>query len=265
MPDRGPGQVFRGAGWRALLQGCLHLRYPRSPWGFPSGGTDLSRREFPIRKIAAERVSRLKAYSHTQQAALTDVLLTAFFRALTAVLNPPSGMRLPVQSTVDLRRYLPEGRTEALCDLAGVSYPAILHYPKASFAETLRDVGKANAKARAQHPWLGTALFLGVCNLFPSGLQNYLSRRVIRRELSQGRAHPFFANLGVVDPSIFDFGDAAASDLGLFGPLTYPPNFLITTYTFRETLSITSGYCSSAVDPRLVDRFFDTFMSELPA
>ncbi len=263
--DRGQGQVLRGAGLSALIQGCIHTRYPRSQWGFPRAGSDLSGRAFPVRRIGSERLARLKAYCRTEGAKFTDVLLTAFYRALCGILDAPAGARLPVQSTIDLRRYLPSGRAGAICDLSGAYYPVIRHSPGARFEGTLGDVKAAVAKARTGHPWLGSALFLELTTLLPSGLQTRIAQKIIGNEVASGKAHPFLSNLGAIDPGIFDFGDAVAADLGLFGPVTFPPNFLITIYTFRDQLSITSSFCPTAADPGLVDAFFDRFLDELPA
>ncbi len=263
--DRGQGQFLRGAGPRALIQGCFHTRYPRTQWGFPQTGSDVSGRAFPKRRVGPERIARLKAYCRTERTNFTDVLVTAFYRALCAVLDPPAGARLPVQLTIDLRRYLPSGKANAICDLAGAYYPVIRNRPGVPFDRTLGDVRAAVTKAKAGHPWLGSALFLELATLMPSGFQTRLAQRIIGRELASGRAHPFLSNLGVIDPRIFDFGDAVTADLGMFGPVTFPPNFLISIYSFRDQLSVTSSFCPTAADPRLVDAFFDRFMEELPA
>jgi NRPS condensation-like uncharacterized protein len=263
--DRGQGQVLRGAGLSTVLQGCSRFRYPRSDWGFPRTSRDLSGRAFSERRIGSEQVARLKVYCRARGVKFTDVLVTAFYRALIHILNPPAGARLPVQLTIDLRRYLPSGRANAVCDLAGVYYPSIRHNPAAGFDRTLADVHAATARARAGHSWLSQALFLELMNLVPAGLQTGLAQMVMRRESSSGHAHPFFSNLGVIDPGIFDFGDAAAADVSLFGPTAFPPNFLVTVYKFRGNLSVASSSCPTAADPLLVDAFFTRFLAELPA
>jgi NRPS condensation-like uncharacterized protein len=207
----------------------------------------------------------LKAYCRAKQVKFTDVLVTAFYRALTKTLNPPAGALLPVQMTIDLRRYLPSGQMNTICDLAGAYYPVIRNRPEACFDQTLGDVQTATANAKASHSWLGAALILELLTRFPTGLQTRLARKIMQRELSAGHAHPVLSNLGVIDPRIFDFGDAGAADLAMFGPAAFPPNFLITIYSYREMLSMTSSYCSTAADPLLIDAIFTHFMDELPA
>ncbi len=51
----------------------------------------------------------------------------------------------------------------------------------------------------------------------------------------------------------------------MFGPISFPPNFLIAVYTFRGQLSITCSFCDTAADPLLVDALHNRFLQELPA
>ncbi len=263
--DRGQGQILRAAGLRAIVEGCCHFRYPRSDWGFPKSSDDFSGRAFSVCRLGVERTARLRTWCRKKGAKLPEVLVTAFYRAMSQVLNPPAGARLPVQLTIDLRCYLPSRRVNTICDLPGVYYPAIRHKPGAGFDRTLADVQTATAKARAGHPWLAEALFLEFMNLVPAFLQDGLGHMLIQNDVSSGNAHPFFSNLGVIDLAGFDFGDAVAADLAGFGPVAFPPNFMTTLYSVRKNLSITSSFCPTAADPLLVDAFFSHFLAELPA
>ncbi len=262
--DRYLRRVLRGAGPAAVARGFLHFRYPRSSWGFPGAGSAVLGRTFPIRRIGPERVARIRACGRAGQARFSDVFLTAFFRTLIALLDPPAGARLPVELTVDLRRYLPSGRANAICDLAGACFPAIRHRPGTSFDETLADVRTAVAGAQSGRPWLGTASVLGLLSLFPTGLQTRCAQSVVKRAGRGGTAYPIFSNLGIIDPGLFDFGDAEAAGLDLFGPVMFPPNFEVCVYSFRDRLSITAGLCRTAADRGLADAFFDRFLDELP-
>jgi NRPS condensation-like uncharacterized protein len=206
----------------------------------------------------------LRAYCRAKGITFTDVLLTAFYRALISILNPPAGALLPVELSVDLRRYLPSRRAIAICDLAAAYFPVIRHRPGVCFDETLGEVRTATAKAKAGLPWLGAALFSHLVFLIPGDFQTPLARKLIRRVLSTGRAYPILSNVGVVDPRIFNFGDATAVDMAGFAPVVYPPNFMLTVYLFRGQLSITSSFCDQAIDPQLVETFFNHLVDELP-
>ena len=84
------------------------------------------------------------------------------------------------------------------------------------------------------------------------------------REQSRGTSHHVFSNLGVIDPGIFSFNGLSVTDLGLFGPVAFPPDFLVTIYSFRGRLYINSSFSPTATDPLLVDRFFELFIDYLP-
>lgn len=262
--DRGQGQVLRGAGWRAVLKGCLRFSFPRSPWGFPKDGADLSGRSFPVRHLERERVERLKSYCKAKQVKFTDVVTAAYYRALTRTLHPPAGAVLPFQLTIDLRRYLSPGRRKAICDLASAYFLVIGHNPEESFEETLKKIEAAVDRAKRSHSWLAAAVFLEITTKLPLWLQKQLAHRMMQRELSAGHGHPVLSNLGVVDPGIFDFGDAVAADVELLGPVAFPPNFVVSLYSFRERLHINTAFCQTAVDARRVEEFFAHFIEGLP-
>jgi NRPS condensation-like uncharacterized protein len=262
---RGLGQVLRQAGITAMIKGFFNWCYPKSQWGFPQVNSDFSASAFPVRQIGKERLATIKTFCHEGGFKFTDVLTAAFYQALIDVLNPRPGSRLPVQMTVDLRRYLPAGKVQTICNLTGAYYPVIRYSKGRTYDQTLRDVAKAVSAAKAEKSWLGGIFFLELVGKFPSFVHTMWARRVIRQELSGGTSHPFFSNLGVIDPSIVDFLDVKTVDLGLFGPVSFPPNFLATVYTFRGELYINSSFCPSAADQQLADRFFDYFLKYLPA
>lgn len=263
--NRGQGQVLRRVGLRSLLRACCRFSYPRSAWGFPATSRDFSGRSFAIRRIAPERLASIKAYCHQHQATVNDVLLAAFYRALFEVLDPPLGVPLPVQMTVNLRRYLPAGQAEAICNLVGVFFPAITRKQGATFGDTLAETHVVMEAAKVDHPWLGEALYIELAFLSGLWLVRRIAQRIIGRAVMSGKMHPFFANVGIVDPRQVDFGDERVIDVALFGPVPYPPACLLSVNTFGETMIVTTGFCTTATDRRMVERFLDLFVCELPA
>ena len=165
---------------------------------------------------------------------------------------------------MDLRPYLPSGCSRTICNLTGTYYPAIIYSQEKSFDETLQDVVKAVREQRDYTSWFGGVLLIEILTLFPGFVQALLSKKIIKNELSRGTSHPYFSNLGVIDPSLFNFDNLKVDDLGLYGPVSFPPNFLVTVYSFQGKMYINSSLCPTAVDPHLVDRFFDRFLYYLP-
>ncbi len=262
--NRGLGQLFRHVGMKAIVKGFLHWHYPKSEWGFPQLNSDFSEGAFPVRLIDPQRLNNIKAFCHEKRVKFTDVITTAFYKALIDILKPRDNSLLPIQMTMDLRTYLPSGEAKTICNLTGAYYPMIRHKVGNTYDQALKDVGKAIADARERKSWFGGVLFLELITMFPGFVQTWFASLVTKRELSGGTSHPFFSNLGVIDPSLADFIGLKVIDFGLFGPVSFPPNFLATVYTFRGQLYINSSFCPKAADPQLVDRFLDNFMNYLP-
>ncbi len=261
---RGQGQVFRRIPLPGLLAALRRSAIPPPAWGFPSAGGDLSGRSVLVRRVDAPRVDALRAYARSRGVSFNDVLLAAFFRAFCAVLDPPAGAPLPVQAPVNLRRYLPDGRAGALCNLAGSIYPALQHEPGATFDHTLAQAHAAQADAAAGLPGLGQALMLEVVMTLPYALAQRLAAAAMQGNRT-GKTHPFLSNMGVLDPAWVDFGAIPVAEAYGVGPVLYPPGFFLAVSTFRGVLTLATSFCHTAVDAGRVAQCLDRLVAELPA
>lgn len=262
--DRGQGQVFRRIPLPTRLAALRRSAIPPPGWGFPFSGSDLSGRTVLIRRVDAPRVAALRAHARDHGVSFNDVLLAAFFRAFCAVLDPPASVPLPVQVPVNLRRYLPNGRAGALCNLAGSIYPALRCEPGAPFAATLEQAHAAQAAAAAGLPGLGQALMLEAAMALPYALATRLAAATMAGSRT-GKTHPFLSNIGVLDPAWVDFGDTAVADAYGVGPVLYPPGFFLALSTFRGVLTLATSFCHTAVEASRVARCLDVLVAELPA
>lgn len=48
-------------------------------------------------------------------------------------------------------------------------------------------------------------------------------------------------------------------------PVFYPPSVMIGVSTFRERLTLTFGYCATALAPEWAEGLLDEFVGQLPA
>lgn len=261
---RGLSQVLRNIRLTVLIKGFYNWSFPKSDWGFPKLNSDFSASSFPVRLVSKERLNSIKTFCHGKGIKFTDVITAAFYQALIDTLEPQPNSQLPIQVTIDLRPYLTSGRAQTICILSSTYYPRIKYTLGRSFDQTLQDVQKAVSAERKGESWLGATVLLEMLNLFPGFIQKMLAKKIIQNEFSSGTSHPNLSNLGVIDPSLIHFSDLRVDDLGLFGPVLFPPSFMTTMYTFKEQLYINSSFCPTATDPKLVDRFFDCFLNYLP-
>jgi len=195
---------------------------------------------------------------------MNDVLLTAFYRSLFEVLNTPQEKPLPVTMTIDLRRYIPSGRAETICNLTGVFFPTLVRTPGDTFEDTLVRVHGLTQTAKRHHPWLGGTLCLELAFLSGYAVLNHLMRLAEKHHLIADNLHPF-TNIGVVHPERMNFGETEVTDFYSFGPVSHPPLIVLGMTTFRKTLTVTLSYCNTATDEKIIHQFLDQFVGELPA
>lgn len=87
--------------------------------------------------IGPERFRAIQEAADSRGATMTDVLLTAFFRALCRILHPPEEVPLPLEVSVDMRYLLPEEEFRRIANLSSAVFPALAWIPDEQFRTTL--------------------------------------------------------------------------------------------------------------------------------
>ena len=241
------------------------LYSPRAHWVFPSTMAAPSAPTYVTRHIGHDQFRAMRQLGKEYRATINDIILTAIFRALFEIIQPNPGIPLRLTNTVDLRRYLPSRRAEAICNLSSFSYPNIGPELGATFEETLvrvRDdmnARKADFFGLGDLP-LGVAIFKGL----PFAWARALFRRAWGQMIKTGILPPDFTNMGSIDPEQLDFGLTKMNDAYLTAGVTLPPFFGMGLSGFRESLTLSVGFCQSAIQRRVLERFFDQILTELP-
>jgi NRPS condensation-like uncharacterized protein len=115
---RSVSEVFRQVGFGERLRRLLKPRSARRPrsgrgqWWFSRGndGSSPQHGAYLLLKLPAERVALLKEYGWQRNATITAVLLAAFYLALRTLAQPLNEEAVEIQTSVDLRRFLPRER-----------------------------------------------------------------------------------------------------------------------------------------------------------
>jgi NRPS condensation-like uncharacterized protein len=220
---------------------------------------------FVIRHLSPERVSGLAEYGRSRNATLNDIMVTGFYRALAKQGSRDKIAQLRLQTTVDLRRYLPTGRAQAICNLSAMAYPYLGTYLGNTFDETLERVVSITRKLKAN--WIGMPMLLSVLTIFsmvPQKLLVKLLGSAMMQGISQGKANfpPTFTNMGPIRPESLDFGGFTPMKAWLLPPLTCPPVFFTGLSGYSGSLTLSSGTPQSSRP--IVEKFFDEILTQLP-
>lgn len=171
---------------------------------------------------------------------------------------------LAVRTTVDLRRYLEDRRSEVLSNLSAVIALAVPVDPNAPFERWLCAVRDAmNAHKRG---FLGLASLSSVTAQI-EGLPFWLYRRLLGARLlapSSGGKALILTNMGVLDPATLRFDTLEPTQVFLTPSVPVPPLIFVGVSTFCDRLTLSTGFYDGQVDPRAIDRLIGGLDEALP-
>lgn len=273
---RGLGQVTRPQGiWerlRMLRRGLRDLGsrgYPRSWWRFPTTpgirGASAPGRSYVWHPLGTAQVRAMRDHARAHGATLNDLFVTAYLRALARVIRPGPEVPLRLRFTVDLRRYLPAKGTGAVCNLSTFGFLNAGPGPERSFAELLTRVSAEMRAQKADFLGLGEAALFGpMLASMPYAWLARASQRMQQRPPPPELLTPTLTNMGVLDPRGLAFDGLGVRSAWLLPPVMYPPGFAIAASGFGDTITLSGGFCSSAISRRRVGRLFARMGADLP-
>ena len=95
-PNLGGGrsyfEILRHTSLPKLILSCAHISVPKVTWQFLPANTGKQRTCLLIRRIGPKHFSCLKTYAKIHNVTIGDVLLTAYYRALFKVIDPPENV-----------------------------------------------------------------------------------------------------------------------------------------------------------------------------
>jgi NRPS condensation-like uncharacterized protein len=237
-------------------------RTPPGNWRVPSRDGEPIARRFVLRRVEGERFRQVVAFAGETGVSVNDVLVAAYFRALKGFARPdpnlPARMRMPA----NLRRHLPSGKGEAVCNLSSGFVIHLGNDVGATLADTAR---KVFSEIRSQ---VDDYIGLGDWALLPlvfHGVPYAWLRRLIGRtteRIAKNPLPPHFSNVGRLTAP--EFGGPAVTDVAMLGPVLYPPHFEFVVSGFGESLTASAGFCETGITRQEVGELIDRFVGELP-
>jgi NRPS condensation-like uncharacterized protein len=236
-----------------------------TPCTFPAKKAEPSSRTYVIRKIGPEKYQKIVHSIKPLSATINDYLMAALFRALYNTHNSKNDSALGLVVTADLRRYLPDNWQSALCNLSGWVFPNIGKNPGKSMQDTCRLVTKTMNKLKADYIGLGSFPMLALGNKsLPLSWAKKIFERVMTPAFSQGKIAPSLTNMGLINDKKLDFGNIQVKEAFLLPPIVMPAYWAAGLSGFKNSLTLSSGFCASSIETDHVERFFDLVFKEMP-
>ncbi|MGH0429322.1 condensation domain-containing protein [Bacillus hominis] len=237
-----------------------------SLWSFPSQPNKNKSPQMSVRRLSHEQSLRLTQWTKAQQATLNDVIMTAYFRALShfTVYAEPRTAEKMIGLTIDLRRYLPNYTTGAICNLSGMEMPVIKMEDDESFNQTLVRIKQSMDKIKSQNPGLSSAAGMELLAGMKLSVVKEMYSQQYEQALQMGMALPLLTNFGVIADEPIQFGEVQAEDGYMTSPIMYAPFFSMGASSYNGRLTFTIGYHTPDTSKEKVDEFLENIVNQLP-
>ncbi|OOR22865.1 condensation domain-containing protein [Bacillus cereus] len=237
-----------------------------SLWSFPSQPNKNKSPQMSVRRLSHEQSLRLTRWTKAQQATLNDVIMTAYFRALShfTVYAEPRTAEKMIGLTIDLRRYLPNYTTGAICNLSGMEMPVIKMEDDESFNQTLVRIKQSMDKIKSQNPGLSSAAGMELLAGMKLSVVKEMYNQQYEQALQMGMALPLLTNFGVIADEPIQFGEVQAEGGYMTAPIMYAPFFSMGASSYNGRLTFTIGYHTPDTSKEKVDKFLENIVNQLP-
>jgi len=255
LPRAIPGLLLRML--RDTSAGTWPPRHMHPPMGNDLRGTP----SFRALHVPSDRMDALRAAFPS--ATINDLVTAAVLRALAGVAHWKGREALRIWSTVDLRRYLPDGKADGLSNLSGFMYLNVGTRLGDRYEDTLSTVKAALDRIKGLYPGLGYALttwlFMGP---LPLGLIDTIMPLLRRVMLS--KMPPVLTNMGAIDDEALDLGEPKLRSAHLVVPTSHPPGLILGVSGFRGGVTLTVGHFASALPAESLETLLAAIDKELP-
>lgn len=236
----------------------------RYTWLFPWKQGQSEAAHIVTCKIPQEYLDRMTSYAKDKGVTINDLILTAYYRAMLQMGHPIYSEPMEIPVTVDLRRYLPDGKTEAIRNFSGSENTRLTMIEGESFSETLSRVAPMMKEIKNKTPGLQSAIGLERVEKMVWG-ETLAYYRIIPAcpSFFGNKCGPVLSNLGLVTNNLFTFGKNVVTDAYIVPPVVRAPGLLLMVSTYNGVVTLSAGYYEGSLLREDMERLLNGIKDEL--
>lgn len=236
---------------------------PKMLWTFPweQGQPNIARTA--ICRFPNGFIDVMSTYGKAKGASINDILLTALYRTMFGISEPPCDTPMHISMTVDLRRYLPNQKTDAIRNFSGGIDSCIPRIENEPFEGTLSRIASMMSEIKNGRPGLQSAVGL---ERVEKG--NFFETMSYYRKAGKSLTYtdefaPVLSNLSYIDKAFIKFGKNVVTDTYIVPPALSAPGVLLCASTYNGIISIAVSYYESQVSRENIEGFLDLIKKEI--
>jgi len=240
-------------------------------WKFPWKNSRTGATGFAVCRLPQGHLDIMKSYGKARGATINDLILTAVFRAMFEISRPPYGIPMDIPLTIDLRKFLPDKKAEAIRNLSGGVVIRLDRKPKENFEDTLSRIvalttvvknGRPSIRSLKWAEFIESMNFHQICAYFKaeSQLINMMSQSPVN---VFDKCCPILSNFGFISKSLIKFGENVVTDAYIIPPVVRAPGILLVASTYNGVITLGVGYYKSSVNRSHMEGLLDKIRDEL--
>lgn len=232
----------------------------RSTALFPMDNSAKTEPFIVVHPLPPEIYKNIRTFCKAQNATVNDLLLTAYFRALSKLLGI-YGQSLSVPIMIDMRRYLEDKTFYAPTNLSSTAAVTVSVAPDEDFIGTLCKV--KNEMRIKKSGLIGMSPFIKLDVLYRVFIKTSFNK------LQNGLRNPniCMTNIGILDSEKLLFKGSPLLDAIVCGSIKYRPHFQMSVSTYRDKMTLCANLYGSNKDRETIEQFFalmDESLMQIP-
>ncbi len=249
----------------------LLSQIPLTTWKFPWKNLQTGDLGFSICRLPYGSLDIIKSYAKSRGASINDLILTALYRAMFEISKPPYGIPMDIPITIDLRKYLPDHKAEAIRNFSSGATLKVDRRPNELFDGTLSRVMTLTKDIKNRHPNYMTAKCLEIIEKIDLN-PIFNAFNVLSQIINLASKNPFLifnrcavtlSNIGVISREPIKFGKNTVTDAYILPPTVRAPGILLVASTYNGIISLAVGYYKPSVRKSDMEGLLNKIKDEL--
>lgn len=244
---------------------------PLTTWKFPWRSLQIGDLGYSICRLPYGCLHHFRNYAKSRGASINDLILTAVYRAMFEIAKPPYGIPMDIPITIDLRKYLPDNKAEAIRNFSSGVTLKIDRRPNELFDGTLFRVMTQTNDIKKRHPSYMAAKGLEIIEKIDfnpisaafKALSQIIDVASKNPYISFNRCAITLSNVGFISKSLLRFGQNTVTDAYILPPTVRAPGILLVASTYNDIISLAVGYYKPSVRKADMDRLLNKIKDEL--
>jgi NRPS condensation-like uncharacterized protein len=168
-----------------------------------------------------------------------------------------------ISMTVDLRRYIPERKTEGIRNFSAGLDTKLTCVNGEPFEGTLARVAEMMSGIKDKQPGLQSAIGLERVEkeVFSDTLSYYIT--AAKNSVFNTSCAPALSNLGFINKTLFKFSDTYVTDAYIVPPVVSAPSILLCVGTYNNEITMAMSHYEEQVHHEDINRLLYTIRDQL--